>query len=414
MIKLNDKSKRARNLGKQTNMSNKLWPKRIYSLDVTRGFAALAVVVWHWQHFSKIRDTFPQNFDRASQPFYPVLKIFYEKGFMGVEYFFILSGFIFFWLYRDSIKNKTTSFSFFWMQRISRLYPLHIATLIIVALLQAVFTAKNGSSFIYPFNDIHHFFLQLGFASRWGLEKGWSFNAPIWSVSIEILLYFVFFFVALFTRGKALSCLAVSVISFIILQFINHPFFMGLSLFFLGGFIFYISFNITIKSPRWKSVVYFIATLAWLLIIANFYFIDLSQFILKIGFIGEIFLHSFSSYILFPFTVCAMVLLEIDKGSFLKTISWIGDITYSSYLLHFPLQLLFALAVSYGMLTQDFYLNPIYIIIFYSILIPLSYITFIGFERPVQSMIRRNYFLHKKSKQNRALDSSSSSLDYSH
>lgn len=25
--------------------------KRIYTLDVLRGFAALSVVLWHWQHF---------------------------------------------------------------------------------------------------------------------------------------------------------------------------------------------------------------------------------------------------------------------------------------------------------------------------------------------------------------------------
>ncbi len=27
------------------------WPKRLYSLDITRGIAAVAVLFWHWQHF---------------------------------------------------------------------------------------------------------------------------------------------------------------------------------------------------------------------------------------------------------------------------------------------------------------------------------------------------------------------------
>ena len=31
----------------------------------------------------------------------------------------------------------------------------------------------------------------------WGFEKGYSFNGPVWSVSAEVLIYFIFFFTTL-------------------------------------------------------------------------------------------------------------------------------------------------------------------------------------------------------------------------
>jgi peptidoglycan/LPS O-acetylase OafA/YrhL len=213
-------------------MSNSHWPNRLYALDVSRGFAALGLILWHWQHFAYIENELPPDFDSNSQPLYAVLKIFYERGAMCIEYFFLLSGFIFYWLYASTIENKDTNFWSFWVQRFSRLYPLHLVTLLIVALLQSMYISNNGYSFVYLFNNAYHFILNLGFASNWGLESGWSFNGPVWSVSIEILLYFVFFILAYYGLSHSMICLAISVIAFAISLTSEHYIFKGLSLFF--------------------------------------------------------------------------------------------------------------------------------------------------------------------------------------
>jgi len=115
---------------------------------------------------------------------------------------------------------------------------------------------------------------------------------------------------------------------------------------------------------------------------------------LEFGIAGKIVLVGFKYYIIFPFTVSSLALIEIDRGAFLKPVSWIGDITYSSYLLHFPLQLLFGLAVSYGFLSSRFYMNSAYLVLYFLMLVPLSYMVYQKFERPVQKVIR-NAFLHK-------------------
>lgn len=376
-------------------MSNNVWPKRLYALDVSRGIAALAVVLWHWQHFAYKGNSLSQQFIRENQPLYDLLRLFYEKGGMGVQYFFLLSGFIFFWLYSASIKNKQTSAWEFGIHRFSRLYPLHFITLIAVAILQFLYISHENISFVYPFNDVYHFFLNLGFASKWGFENGWSFNAPIWSVSIEVLLYFVFFLVALLRQGGWLFCLSVSVLSFVLSSVISHSILGGLSMFFLGGLVFHLTILVSDKYKILITPIYFLTIFSWSCVIINYYAFDLSNIILGAGILGKIFLIGFPLYILFPLTVLSLALIEIDRGPLLKPVSWIGNITYSSYLLHFPLQLLFGIAVSFGILDFNFYLNPIYLVIYFMILIPMSYMTFIKFERPIQRVIRNKLISQK-------------------
>jgi peptidoglycan/LPS O-acetylase OafA/YrhL len=376
-------------------MSNCIWPKRLFALDISRGLAALAVVIWHWQHFAYNGTTLSKGFVRSEQPLYAILKLFYERGLMAVDYFFLLSGFIFFWLYRSSIEERTTSFSHFWIQRFSRLYPLHFITLLIVAALQMAYISHNGRPFVYSFNDIYHFSLNLFFIQKWGFEKGWSFNAPTWSVSIEILLYLLFFAIAYIRRGYALFCLGVAVCFLFVASCIRNEIFNGISLFFLGGFVFSATKILSANRQGWKVVIYISTLLCWGLTLSNFYILDISGFIERLGFSGELLLNIFPYYILFPLTICSLALLEIDqKKEVFKSVAWIGDITYASYLLHFPLQLIFGLAAGYKLLNSYFYLSPIYLVIFFSLLISVSYLTFIGFERPVQDMIRNFYRRH--------------------
>jgi len=371
-----------------STQDHKNWPARLYALDVSRGFAAMSVILWHWQHFYFSGVTINPDFDRSSQPFYFLLKIFYEKGAAGVYYFFLLSGFIFFWLYKDSIKNRIVSFKLFWIQRFSRLYPLHFVTLLLVALLQAIYSSQQGDYFIYPFNDAYHFILNLGFASTWGMEQGFSFNAPIWSVSIEILLYFLFFILVFKQLGGLFLCLIISILSLLLNQLTDEVLFKAASLFFLGGFIYHLTYIISIHYLHLTKLIYSITVLLWTLTIIHFYLFDFRPWILMQADIGLFFLSNFPYYLLFPFTVCSLALYEINKGEFLKSISWIGNITYSSYLLHFPLQLVFALMAAYQLISSNFYLSPFFLIVFFAVLILVSYSTFIHFEMPMQKKIR--------------------------
>lgn len=60
---------------------------------------------------------------------------FYKEGFVGVSFFFILSGFIIAYNYQQKLVERKVSKRQFWVARIARIYPLHIATLLGVAVI---------------------------------------------------------------------------------------------------------------------------------------------------------------------------------------------------------------------------------------------------------------------------------------
>ena len=169
--------------------------QRFHSLDALRGLAALSVVFWHWQHFFYGSEGLASSFERSEQPLYPVFELLYLHGWMAVDLFFLLSGFIFFWLYADRISQGLVTAKEFLVLRLSRLYPLHLVTLLAVIVGQQVYlySTGGGTAFVYQFNDGYHLFLNLLMLPSVGLEKGYSFNAPFWSVSVEVVLYLIFF-----------------------------------------------------------------------------------------------------------------------------------------------------------------------------------------------------------------------------
>ncbi|MGZ6021865.1 MAG: acyltransferase family protein, partial [Rhizomicrobium sp.] len=113
--------------------------KRLTALDALRGVAALSVVAWHWQHFFAISGDWQPGWSRTMQPFYWLLKPLYVQGWAAVDLFFVLSGFVFFWLYSQSIREQRMAVGAFALMRFSRLYPLQVLMLVTAAVLQAVY-----------------------------------------------------------------------------------------------------------------------------------------------------------------------------------------------------------------------------------------------------------------------------------
>lgn len=99
------------------------------------------------------------------------------------------------WKCRQSISDGAVGAGRFYVLRFSRLYPLHCLTLLTVLILQAMAWAIDGHHFVDQNNDAWHFLLQFFFASNWGLESAASFNGPVWSISVEVLVYFLFFWI---------------------------------------------------------------------------------------------------------------------------------------------------------------------------------------------------------------------------
>lgn len=371
------------------------WPSRLYALDASRGLAALVVVLWHWQHFAFAGAALPADFERSSQPLYALLRMFYEGGELTVDYFFALSGFIFFWLYAAALADRTVGAGEFWVQRFSRLYPLHIVSLLMVVALQGLYMSREATAFVYPNNDTWHFLLNLLLASSWGVEKGYSFNGPIWSVSVELLLYAAFFVLAYRGRSQAWLLACISVAAFSLYQKIGYqPVLRGIAMFFLGGVVFHAVVRLArpeaVRGRRW---IYGLVLLCWLVVLCRYYVFDVAALV-KHRKVGRLLFAWGPYYIMVPLTIAALALIEIRRGVGFARLACVGDITYASYLLHFPMQIVAMLLVSHGLLDPRFYLHPASLLVFYSLLVYLSWQTFRRFERPAQNWIRRRYAAH--------------------
>ena len=322
---------------------------RLYGLDAARGIAAVSVVFSHWTGFFYVGPRI--EVDHARLPFGAILWPFYDYGGMGVDLFFVLSGFVFYWLYADAV-SRGMPWRRFFLLRFSRLYPLHFVTLLIVAFEQLVLLPQPYGGL---FNDVYHFVLQLLFASKWGFEHGHSFNSPIWSVSVEVMMYGAFFLVC-----RALPVrLAVPITLMLVgLVLPNYWISRGMTGFFLGGCCYLVQMRV-------RPAVLLVLMLCAGLALAS--------------------RHVPYQFVTFFLFAPLVLLLARARGWIWMRLSFLGDISYSVYLLHFPLMLAF---VALG-LARDRYYSPEVMVVFFAILLVLATLSHRFFERPTQDALRR-------------------------
>ncbi|MBJ7319811.1 MAG: acyltransferase [Brevundimonas sp.] len=125
-----------------------------------------------------------------------------DKGYLGVELFFVLSGFILSHVYLQSAGEKRFSYRGFLWARVARVYPLHVATLVGVGLLAAVALVAGMS---VDGNVLSWVSLpaNLLMVHAWGLAPVAGWNHPSWSISAEWFAYLCFpLFAFVFWRAR--------------------------------------------------------------------------------------------------------------------------------------------------------------------------------------------------------------------
>ena len=179
----------------------------ITPLTSLRFFAALYMCIFHIHAFSGLN-------------FY-IFNSFVGSGYIAVDFFFVLSGFIISYTYYPSLIEKSFSFKEFSLRRIARLYPVHIATLILFILLMVVagffdMIANREGEYLIEF--IRSLFLVHGWFGRG--EDAVFFNSPSWSISVEFFAYLTFPFAILMLSKMRLSHMIVfSIVLFLLLYF---------------------------------------------------------------------------------------------------------------------------------------------------------------------------------------------------
>jgi peptidoglycan/LPS O-acetylase OafA/YrhL len=160
----------------------------IRALTGIRWFAAFWVVLYHFE--GKIKPVLP-----AWRYLDPISR----TGFVGVDLFFVLSGFIMSYNYLDRFRRwHLSQHLHFLALRLARIYPVYFVTLMIVLGelgLSKVFHKSINTGSIFT---VKQFFANLFMVNGWGFQKVvFAWNFPAWSVSAEWFAYLLFPFFAL-------------------------------------------------------------------------------------------------------------------------------------------------------------------------------------------------------------------------
>jgi peptidoglycan/LPS O-acetylase OafA/YrhL len=172
---------------------------KILYLESLRGIAALTVALHHFRVNTPIADN-----------------TFVANGWLMVDFFFVLSGFVISLNYQEEIRTFS-DLATFQIKRLLRLYPLHFVMLLVFLVIEtakyfvttkmgleadhAAFTANNVGSFLHNLVLTQSIFID---------DTTW--NGPSWSISAEFYTYIAFALLVLaFRRNYAAFLVASSV-----------------------------------------------------------------------------------------------------------------------------------------------------------------------------------------------------------
>jgi peptidoglycan/LPS O-acetylase OafA/YrhL len=121
-------------------------------------------------------------------PFTPLLV---QRGFLGVELFFILSGFILCHVYLSRFAQGAFRYRDFLWARLARIYPLHVATLAGVGLMAgaAILAGRAVDPNVLAWKALP---ANLLLTHAWGFAHVAGWNHSSWSISAEWFAYLTF------------------------------------------------------------------------------------------------------------------------------------------------------------------------------------------------------------------------------
>ena len=347
----------------------------LFAIDFARGLGALAVLFWHYQGFF-----LPSNapgekmlITTEQQPLFWLFQPLYRYGNFAVEFFWLISGFVFAATY---LGRRVSAWDFS-VARFARLYPLHLLTLVIIAGLQIGSLRLVGHEQVYANNDAYHFMLNVFFASSWGFERGFSFNGPIWSVSIEVIIYVVFWLSLPFIfRFGAILPLGVAAAALAIRHFLtpgDAALVANCLIYFFIGSATYIAFLAFRTYPR------VILISAGLAIVSGIILIRIQPNRIEMGML--VFLAGLLA------AACAVE--AADYGRYLQRFRWVGDNTYGTYLWHIPVQITALSVLDYFGVARTVALNGLFLAGFLIVVMVIARASYLYIELPARNRLRR-------------------------
>ncbi len=350
--------------------------KYIPQLTFPRFIAALLIVFFHYG--SK---TFPSNLG--------LFKEIISQGSIAVSFFFFLSGMVLSLNYFDDQKLK---FKTFLVKRIARIFPVYLLSFIMALMLGMILNNAypKGLSIILQLLTLH----------AWSPGMCLDINYPGWSISVEMFFYLLFPLIIMLFRRLTLKTVTLLVISVWLLSGVQHLLFETYlydpNNSKMGDLILYF--------PLWHLNTFLFGALTGIFVIKDrFRIFKKSLFPLIFFIVGMVLLvlilvtdnvikPHIHNGLLAPIFFMITLGLAYDKTFFSKILGrkelvFLGDISYSMYILQFPVYLLFMWIVNLETI------DGIYFYIYLISLVILSACSYLFFEKKARMLIlkRKKY-----------------------
>lgn len=300
------------------------------ALDSWRGICAIMVVIYHSQRYGHSHNL-----------------LLVSNSYLFVDFFFVLSGFIIFQVYGNTLLEKRDVIRFI-VRRFGRLFPLHLFVLIVLLgyeFLRLVLIDYGGmrsgvAPFQSPERGVGTFFLNLLFLNSMGLYEKGSWNTPSWSVGAEFYTYLLFAFTAPLQKYKWIfvgGLLTVAAAGMAIIfskspDFMNATYDLGLVRCVIG---FSIGVVVSIMRAPLKRYIARISFSSLML------FVEIATVFLVLYFVsyaghGPV---GIFAPIIFSF---AVFVFSFESGGISRALSWapfqfVGRLSFSIYMVHIPI-----------------------------------------------------------------------------
>ena len=295
----------------------------IHSLTSLRGIAALWVATTHLS--MGIVNGYLPGFSEKTD--FGIFTLMIGHGHYAVDFFFILSGFIMCYAYKEKL---TTNYSRqnlynFYVARIARLWPItsFFSILLFILLITGLWTSERNIGVLNFILSILFLDLTLGTDA--------AINQPAWSISAEFFAYLLFpFFLLFLKKDIKLNYLIMAVLGlsglYIFTQALYGPLWYTSSLFILfrvsigflcGCLLYSISQKTDVSTYADKMFLIFLAAFAFFII-----FLPLNYFVFP----------------LIPWLVLFLAFTRKSVNTFMSLgfMTYLGKISFSIYLVHYP------------------------------------------------------------------------------
>lgn len=288
----------------------------IAAVDSIRGLAALVVVIFHIPVWNGIVDV-----------------TFLRNGYLMVDLFFVLSGFVIFRAYSGNI-GSVRDLAVFQGLRFGRLYPVHLVFLVVFLAIELVklvaqyrygITSPNATAFKDGVGTplLQHLFLVQAIGP-WGHPH--SLNGPAWSISVEFYTYLVFGALVLLSRKWAMAAFAALHVAALVALISGHT--LGFTLILQCWCGFFLGCLVAIAVTRARHP------------LSAFYtYVSLGALVLFLASKTD---SRFDPLIYFATALFLYCVLRTPaswpaRALGLRPLVWLGTISYSLYMCHYPI-----------------------------------------------------------------------------